>query len=57
MVNDILKEVSKEHETYLITHQISNGYSDTYIALKHTWWDILKGIRTEKSNKWIKVDV
>lgn len=55
MVNDILKEVSKEHETYLITHQISNGYSDTYIALKHTWWDILKGIRLKNLISGLKL--
>lgn len=45
MVNDILREVSQKQETYLLTHQFIEEYTDTYTACKHTKFDFLKGIR------------
>ncbi len=45
MVNDILKEVSKLQETYLLTHQFTKGYTESYIACKHTKFDFIKHIR------------
>lgn len=45
MVNDILKEVSKLQETYLLTHQFTKGYKESYIACRHTKLDFIKHIQ------------
>ena len=45
MVRDIMKEVSRENEVFLLTHQISGGYYDGYTAVRHRITDILKNIR------------
>lgn len=54
MVKDILCEIIKYNEGFLITHQFTQGYIDQYQVLKHTkldtllnvkLWDICKGIK------------
>lgn len=44
MVYDILKEVSKYQDVYLITHQFTKGYTEEFNVCKHTRWDVIKNV-------------
>lgn len=45
MVKDIIEEVSKQNEVFLLTHQISKGYCEGYTIVRHQIADILKHLR------------
>lgn len=45
MVNDILRGISKCQDVYLITHQFTKGFYDTYMACRHTKWNVICGLR------------
>lgn len=44
MVKDILEEISKRHDTTLITHVPTEGYIENYTVPRHKIIDILKNI-------------
>ena len=45
MVRDIIEGMSGMHEVFLLTHQISKGYCEDYITVRHQIADILKNFR------------